>query len=343
LNLGDSYDGVGGHNWGGHPGVREARSKGERGSSTEGRKDGIQGNRRVTGLKPKDLVGIPWRVAFGLQDDGWWLRSDIVWAKANCMPESVRDRPTRAHEYIFLLTKSDHYFYDQDAIREPFSASSMQNPLLGDDEANKALRTRNRGGRTDGFTTAPGAMLGDALKGRNKRTVWTINPKPYQGAHFATWPEALVEPMVLAGSSAHGCCSECRAPYVRRVERTVPVDAGRSDDSQYMQGKDSIIGRAHDAHRLLGQAYQNQLDANPLKTTGWDATCECEADVVPCTVLDPFSGSATTGAVALRLGRNYIGCDLQGDYLDLAEARLQGRKAPSKGEPESDLISDLFG
>jgi len=213
-------------------------------------------------LKPKDLVGIPWMVAFALRADGWYLRSDIVWAKPSCMPSSVRDRPTKNHEYIFLLTKNARYFYDQDAIREPLAGEPH---APGNKERDGVLMQErwNQGISTDP-SADPDRVWGNP-QGRNKRSVWSINPKPYRGAHFATWPEELVEVMVKAGSA--------------------------------------------EGH----------------------------------TVLDPFSGSATTGAVALRLGRHYIGCDLQPDYLDLAEARLQGRKAPAKGDDEPDLIGDLFG
>jgi DNA modification methylase len=115
-----------------------------------------------TGLKPKDLIGVPWRLAFALQADGWFLRSDIIWYKPNCQPESVKDRPTRSHEYVFLLTKSEEYLYDSDAVREAAQLS----------------------------TTAK----------RNRRTVWSINTEPFPDAHFATFPTSLAEPMVLAGS-----------------------------------------------------------------------------------------------------------------------------------------------
>ena len=136
------------------------------------------------GLKPKDLVGMAWRVAFALQADGWWLRSDIVWHKPNPMPESVRDRPTRSHEFLFLLTKSERYWYDADAIREPAS-----------------LNTHAR--RKDG-AAPPKSTAFDGDDQRNKRDVWTIATEPYPDAHFATFPEALVEPCILAGCPEGG-------------------------------------------------------------------------------------------------------------------------------------------
>jgi DNA modification methylase len=142
-------------------------------------------------LKPKDLVGIPWRVAFALQADGWYLRSDIIWAKPNPMPESVTDRPTKAHEYLFLLSKSPRYYYDADAVRESYSG-----PMY-DGRDNGAILNGDRAdrGKTIGMTNPAG---------RNLRSVWTIATQPYPGAHFATFPQALVEPCIKAGSPEGG-------------------------------------------------------------------------------------------------------------------------------------------
>ena len=155
----------------------------------------------MTGLKPKDLCGIPWRVALALQADGWYLRSDIIWSKPNPMPESVTDRPTKAHEYLFLLAKSERYYYDADAIREK---SHTEVGLSWEDR--KALGpTKNAGvsWRRDVSIAAAGT-LGDGMN-RNRRTVWSIATAPYSGAHFATYPPALVEPCIKAGTSERGC------------------------------------------------------------------------------------------------------------------------------------------
>jgi len=183
-----------------------------------------QPNTIVSGLKPKDLIGIPWRVAFALQADGWYLRCDIIWSKPNPMPESVQDRPTRAHEYIFLLSKSARYYYDADAIREPFAESTIErinqpsfdlqtggpkDPLNGNRSCRKTLenlaksdKQRGHSLRHAGFNDRWDAMTKEEqqLKGANKRSVWTIATQPYPEAHFATFPEALVEPCILAGS-----------------------------------------------------------------------------------------------------------------------------------------------
>ncbi len=147
------------------------------------------------GLKPKDLVGIPWRVAFALQADGWWLRSDIIWAKPNPMPESVTDRPTKSHEYLFLLTKSANYFYDAEAIKEP---QSDWNPETNGGSI--GLRGSSWMVQAQGGEHGGGKPAQRNPNGRNKRSVWTITTRPFKGAHFATFPPALIEPCILAGS-----------------------------------------------------------------------------------------------------------------------------------------------
>jgi DNA modification methylase len=225
LNLGDSYAG----SWGAmsYPGDSIAgRRFGANGQGDVGRP---VNSRNVSGLKPKDLVGIPWAVAFALRADGWWLRSDIVWSKSNPMPESVTDRPTRSHEYVFLLTKSQRYYYDAAAIREPYAASSLQrisqptfdgqtggekdyqNGTNPNRSARQTLvhlkdKQRGHGRRHDGFNDRWDAMTKDEeqANGANKRTVWKIATKPYSEAHFATFPEALVTPCILAGSREGG-------------------------------------------------------------------------------------------------------------------------------------------
>jgi len=151
------------------------------------------GNSRASsvppGLKPKDLVGIPWRVAFALQADGWWLRSDIVWAKPNPMPESVTDRPTKAHEYVFLLAKSERYFYDAAAISEPADPANWRD--------NPTVRVTPTGQTPQGKLDARRGEIRPET--RNARTVWPITTQPFSGAHFATMPPALAERCILAG------------------------------------------------------------------------------------------------------------------------------------------------
>jgi DNA modification methylase len=198
LNLGDSYSGSGkGRNADGSANV-DPNSKQ---ATSLGTIIGTLHKSTPDGLKPKDLVGIPWRVAFALQADGWYLRQDIIWAKPNPMPESVTDRCTKAHEYLFMLTKSARYYFDNDAIREPsvgkfnpdFKPKKKDWREIGwpSDNDGKATKTGNPIQATNPQAPA---------NGRNKRSVWTITTKPFRGAHFAVMPEALVEPCVLASS-----------------------------------------------------------------------------------------------------------------------------------------------
>ena len=191
LNLGDSYSGSG---------KGPAGNLGAKHDERNMEHTKASGNVPI-GLKPKDLIGIPWRVAFALQADGWYLRSDIIWAKPNPMPESVRDRPTKSHEYVFLLSKSAKYFYDHDAVRE-------KGVMTAGDSAGSVQRdtqeTHGLGGGNGGINQAKAKLAQElAEKGystRNRRDVWTITTKPFKGAHFAVMPEALVEPCILAGS-----------------------------------------------------------------------------------------------------------------------------------------------
>ena len=190
LNLGDSYT----------SGNRADRDPALVSSSSglTNRSNGLDRARTPVGLKPKDLVGIPWRVAFALQADGWYLRQDIIWHKPNPMPESVTDRCTKAHEYIFLLTKSQKYAYDAEAIKEP----SISFKDVGDGKATKIKFGGNKYGDSDDpkHQTKSGNEYTDNGK-RNKRSVWTVTTKPYSEAHFATFPPELIEPCILAGSA----------------------------------------------------------------------------------------------------------------------------------------------
>lgn len=281
VNYGDCYASAGGAGWQGKHGARADRTHTQR---------ALKKKSALNGLKPKDLAGMPWRIAFALQADGWYLRQDIIWHKPNPMPESVRDRCTKAHEYIFLLAKREAYYYDAEAIKEAASTNTHARVPLGwatGDTPHTAVAHQVSGRHMKGVARTPsnkthkgtaaydsGAeehrtkagllkyarKLADASSGiksnasfdaamaviptnRNKRSVWTIGSQPYSGAHFATFPEALIEPCILAGSR--------------------PGD----------------------------------------------------------TVLDPFFGSGTTGAVAERLGRNWVGIELNPAYGDLATKR----------------------
>jgi DNA modification methylase len=196
LNLGDSYGAVGGNTYAGFN--ERWNGTGGAGSKQDAALVGVTDRKIATGLKPKNLLGIPWRVALALQADGWILRQDIIWHKPNPMPESVRDRCTKAHEYIFLLSKSERYYFDSEAMREPCSEDMKRRAAKG--------HTRGAGGKVDASRQDADTLRGEHAKvidvsnGRNRRSVWTVATRPYKGAHFATFPPALIEPCILAGS-----------------------------------------------------------------------------------------------------------------------------------------------
>jgi len=221
LNLGDSYagSGMGAANY---PHLSSEKQKSNNGSTT------VKGRGGLTyGLKPKDLIGIPWMVAFALRSDGWYLRQDIIWNKPNPMPESVTDRCTKAHEYIFLLSKSARYYYDAEAVKEAANYAG-----------------ENRGKSSNVSPKGITVMDNKQYDYRNKRSVWTVTTKPYNEAHFATYPEDLISPCILAGCPENGI------------------------------------------------------------------------------VLDPFMGAGTTGLVASKLNRNYIGIELNAEYKRIADERI---------------------
>jgi DNA modification methylase len=202
LNLGDSYVAPNGRSHG-----HSYNGKGPNSQLSHMAKAQDIGIKREFGDIPaKNLTGIPWRVAYALQADGWYLRSDVIWHKPNPMPESVTDRPTKAHEYVFLFSKSERYFYDVDAIREPVTESSIERARYG---WNGVTDDNSNGSRSGSSfqKMARGEAKADILvplNGRNKRTVWTVATQPYAAAHFATFPPKLIEPMILAGCSEGG-------------------------------------------------------------------------------------------------------------------------------------------
>lgn len=240
--IGDSYNGSGGAGGDYGPGgMKEGRQK--------------YPGKRIKTLKPKDLIGIPWTLAFALREDGWWLRQCVTWEKPNALLEPVTDRPATCHEYIFLFAKSKKYFYD--------------------------------------YLAAVESLGKQCSEGKRLQSVWRIPAEGFSAKkygldieHYAVFPEALAERCIRLSTSEVGVCGKCAMPWVRIVEK-----------------KD------------LGYAKR--------RTVGWGPSCACGADTVPALVLDPFCGSGTALAVAKRLNRDYLGCDLNPDYVRLAKARVE--------------------
>ena len=287
LNLGDSYNSA----------ASNQNGIGLDGKTRGGNAERGRNNQTWPGAKPKDLVGIPWMVAFALRADGWYLRSDIIWSKPNPMPESVTDRPTKSHEYLFLLSKSARYYFDADAVRE-------------EDTGGTRYPQRKYAGTNAGLNT-----IGPPGAGRNIRSVWTVATQPYPGAHFATFPPKLIEPCIKAGTSERGVCPECGAPWERVAKRSE-----RDADYPTYDGKDRGEGNGLSG-RKVNPVGGSTIARFVSETTGWRRTClgsgciPFDAEPVPATVLDPFAGSGTTGLVAQRLSRRAVLVDLSMDYL----------------------------
>ena len=304
LNMGDSYAGSGKGAW-----DRDDIQK-------EIYVPGVTGAKIITttpSLKPKDLVGMPWRLAFALQADGWWLRSDIIWSKPNPMPESVTDRPTKAHEYIFLLTKSEKYWYDAEAIREPLTESSVGRMALAESRSDSPPsngdykagwgRGASRGQHTDHL------VLGNQGSGRNARTVWEIATEPFPGAHFATFPTELARRCILAGCPEFVCevCGKAR-------RRIVEKSGGTTGKGWHDHSSDPNAGMSQALD--IGAASAGYYS----ETLGWT---DCgHAAYAPGKVLDPFSGTSTVGVVALRHNRSYIGIELKPEYVEMGKQRI---------------------
>lgn len=345
-NISDSYAGSGGAHTFDHasPGLSKSASR-----------DGVQKykpdggrapDKKVDGLRSKNLMGVPQRFMLAAQADGWIVRSALPWLKRNGLPDSTLDRPGQVVESIFMLAKSESYYFDMEAVRVPHAMTSW----TAEKEARGELARGEQGIRSGakGNARANGAADGQrsgktsfanggyTQSGRNFRSsdlffkTWqgllssddgdplamVVNPRSYTGSHFAVFPMLIPEIAIKASTSAHGVCPKCQAPYRRLVER-----AFMGDGNPYSYEERKVVGNKM---ALSGKQLAEWKEKNPDTTTGWAASCNCGcADVAPAVVLDPFNGSGTTGRAALALGRSYIGVDLSQEYLtDLAPARL---------------------
>jgi DNA modification methylase len=269
LNLGDAYaaGGTGGY-------TAASTLAGFSNANTKGRQMAAVGSTRraPSTMKPKDLIGLPWMAAFALRADGWYLRADVIWAKDSCMPESVRDRPTRSHEHVFLLSKRPRYFYDSEAVREKAIHAGRVVKASGNGAKNAGLAGVNE--------TAVGFTKHDTVvgEGRNMRDVWRINPRPYPEAHYAVFPPELVYPCVKAGTSERGVCGECGAPWERVVEatRTFESGSGRSGNAPIGKNGAGLQGGGETGDIRRGPTLKTQ-------TVGWQPTCACGGpdDIAP--------------------------------------------------------------
>lgn len=298
LNLGDSYAGAG----------RGPEGGKYKGTSYRHMEEVAKNQRGI--LDKKNLIGIPWRVALALQADGWYLRSDIIWAKTSAMPESVKDRPTKAHEYIFLLTKSPKYFYDHEAIKEPLAETSLPRAHRG---RSKDHKWADGGPGNQTMASATDLRHMASPSGRNKRTVWEMHTGSFPDAHFAVWPEELVRPMIRAGSSEGGVCSACGAPYTRVTKKSEPVPLPDNPNA--------VLPYTADGATRHGTSKTTLHMQRKVTTEGWEASCSCGAKKKRALVLDPFAGTGTTGIVAREEDRNFVGLDLSHNYLLMARKR----------------------
>lgn len=287
VNIGDSFNA--GRN-GGHAGGTKGVSKPENAPKQSGA--------NVPGLKPKDLMMVPARVALALQADGWWIRSEIVWAKKAPMPESVTDRPTSAHEKIYLLSKRGRYFYDAEAVREECATESNVRNKRDEAWGHKACMSPNGEGEREWNNPA----------GRNQRNVWHLSPEPLRDEHYAAYPTEIPRRAILAGTSEKGVCPGCGAPWLRVLDTGATkrqTFAGENGQQSHPPGA---------SHTLVPISRE---------TVGWGPSCACDAgDPIPATVLDPFGGSGTTGLVADRLGRDAVLIEMGEQYVAMGKRRI---------------------
>ena len=275
------------------------------------------------GLKPKDLIGIPWRLVLALQNDGWWWRSCIAWTKRSAMPESVRDRPPSAWEPIFLLTKAAKYFYDAEAVRQKDKDTDHARSVLsGQPSLAPPGQPPNTGIRTSEGRNGAGASLRNVWPIEPEDyTEWNLGPDPFPGAHFAVFPTEIPRRAILAGTSAKGCCPECGKPWERETDVTYDNPGNRTTNGP------RNLDRQHDS-----AAFKVRLERRST-TVGWRPACDHGLNPVPCRVLDPFGGAMTTAVVAEELGRDSTMIELSAEYCAMGEKRIQASLSVTRRRP----------
>lgn len=299
-------------------GIEKTAQPSDRRKSGKGSSFSAYPDYTISSLKPKDLMMVPHRVAIALQNDGWYIRNALVWHKPNAMPESVRDRMTMDYEMVFLLSKRANYYFDQDAIREPHAR-------LWDERNGGNLKVGGTRKVADDQSYKHGG--GYPLPhpgGRNKRSVWSIPTQPGKFKHYASWPERLVEPMIRAGSSERGRCpvEDCGAPWVRETRREAGDTEAFARPKHLQSAKSTLSLSGNGSHEWAERG-------SKVRQVGWRPSCtHTDAEPVPCVILDPFCGSGRTGVVARKLGRHFIGIDLNESYLNLSRAQIGAVQPP---------------
>lgn len=323
LVLGDSYSGKG----------YTSGSQDGKGNEHGQKWQMKQPTPKEIGLKSKDLVCIPWRVAMALQEDGWWLRSGIPWIKRNSMPESTSDRPSCAVEYVFLLSKNDRYFYDHVAVMINHSDKSLKRYKYGLSSAQSKSDSIIKNNKKTGVFDCDIMEDFFDMRGRNRRNSdwcfeswqglyseedeplsFIVNPCGSSDAHFAAFPAKLVEPCIKAGTSEKGCCPNCGSPWERIINRK----KNEKRDSEKHRRKS--IARSG---RTDGKTEGPSGMMDETETIGWKPTCECNAgEPIPCTVLDIFGGSGMVSKVARDLGRLSVMIELNPEYIEIMKKKL---------------------
>jgi DNA modification methylase len=349
VNLGDGYS----------AGGRGGNSKPSDTFHGHSYREEMAGVRKISppGLKPKDLVGTPAMFKFAMRDDGWYLRSEIPWIKRNCMPSSVTDRPGVSHEWWYGFSKSPRYFWDVTATRTPQATLGRRHEGKSGYRAEHPSKggIKERQLYPDGKARRTGDWFFDSLDVEVEAAreylehlerirdggqgllsgpdgdplALVVNVTSNREAHYAGFPEKLVEPLILAGTSGHGCCAECQAPWARVVDRERVATRPGKDSKVYEAPGGSPYSKHNGA--IVGNR-DPKRHCTVVHTRGWEPSCSCDTDeVAPAVILDPFFGSGTTGKVANRLGRSCIGIELGDGYVGIAERRVGEEAMPLFG------------